>query len=246
MLPLSLTIPFQWLSLQMPTTTADSISHEAETKFVRIIDLATQGQGVWIMIILLLLGSVAAYIFAERLVTIKKASRIPKNFMSNIKEYICEGKANEAIKLCEYENTPGARMIQKGISRIGRPLNDVNSAIENVGNIEIAHLEKGLTTLATISGGAPMIGFLGTVLGMIEAFMNIANAGNNVDVSQLASGIYTAMTTTVGGLIVGILAYFAYNYLTARIDNTVQKMERASMEFMDLLNEPQNKSENVS
>ena len=133
---------------------------------------------------------------------------------------------------------PVARMIEKGISRIGRPLNDVNAAIENVGKLEIYKLEKGLPTLATVAGGAPMIGFLGTVIGMVQAFHQMSTAGNNIDVSQLSGGIYTALITTVAGLIVGIIAYFAYNTLVARVDKVINNMEAGASEFIDLLNEP--------
>ena len=131
-------------------------------------------------------------------------------------------------------------MVEKGISRMGRPLNDINTAVENVGNIEVGRLENGLAGLASVSGGAPMIGFLGTVTGMIQAFFEMANAGNNIEVSTLAGGIYTALVTTVGGLFVGIIAYFAYNYLVARVDKVVRILEARTMEFMDLLNDPAN------
>lgn len=158
--------------------------------------------------------------------------------MDKIKDYINEGKIDAALNLCKKTDTPYARMIEKGIMRLGRPMNDVMVAIENVGNLEVAKLEKGLSLLATTAGGGPMIGFLGTVTGMIQAFFNMANAGNNVDVSLLAGGIYTAMVTTVGGLVVGVIAYFAYNYLISLVDKVVSNMEARSMEFMDILNEP--------
>ena len=160
--------------------------------------------------------------------------------MNRIKDYIHDGKIEAAANLCQTTDNPISRMIEKGISRLGRPLNDINTAVENIGNLEIAKLEKGLPTLATISGGAPMIGFLGTVIGMIRAFYDMSQAGNNIDVSLLSNGIYTAMVTTVGGLIVGILAYFAYNYLVARVEKVVYKVEALTTEFMDLLNEPVN------
>ena len=147
-----------------------------------------------------------------------------------------------AIQYCRTMNTPSARMIEKGISRLGRPINDVQVAIENVGNLEVAKLEKGLTVMATISGGAPMLGFLGTVTGMVRAFYEMANAGSgNIDITLLSGGIYEAMITTVGGLIVGIIAMFAYNYLVMLVDRVVNKMEARTMEFMDLLNEPAQK-----
>ncbi|HPR33093.1 MAG TPA: MotA/TolQ/ExbB proton channel family protein, partial [Prolixibacteraceae bacterium] len=152
--------------------------------------------------------------------------------------YILDGKIDAALALCRSTNKPIARMIEKGIVRIGRPLNDVNTAIENIGNLEVSKLEKGLPVLASVAGGAPMIGFLGTVMGMIQAFYDMANAGNNIDVTLLSSGIYQAMVTTVAGLIVGIIAYFGYNILVSRVENVVFKMEASTTEFMDLLNEP--------
>lgn len=191
-----------------------------------------------IMIPLGVLSVLAVYIFVERYVAIRKASKYDTNFMNRIREYIHEGKIETALNLCRQNDTPIARMIEKGIERIGRPLNDVNTAIENVGNLEIAKLEKNLPLLATVSGGAPMIGFLGTVIGMIDAFYKMSAAGNNLNIGLLSGGIYTAMVTTVGGLIVGIMAYFCYNILVARIEKLVFNMEANSMVFMDLLNEP--------
>ena len=148
------------------------------------------------------------------------------------------GESKAVLSYCRSVNTPSASMIEKGISRIGRPVSDVQAAIENVGNIEVAKLEKGLTIMATIAAGAPMIGFLGTVTGMVRAFFEMANAGNNIDITLLSGGIYEAMITTVGGLIVGIIAMFAYNYLVTLVDGVVNKMEAKKMAFMDLLNEP--------
>lgn len=195
-------------------------------------------KGVWIMVPLALLWLIAVYLFIERYWAIKKASRADVNFMNRIKEYIHDDKIESAMALCQAQNTPVARMIEKGIQRIGRPLSDVNAAVENVGNLEISKLEGGLPTLATIAGGAPMIGFLGTVIGMIRAFYDMSMAGNNIDVGLLSNGIYTAMVTTVAGLIVGIAAYFGYNYLVARVEKVVFTMEANTTEFMDLLNEP--------
>ncbi|HOP03000.1 MAG TPA: MotA/TolQ/ExbB proton channel family protein [Tenuifilaceae bacterium] len=190
------------------------------------------------MVPLALLWLIAVYLFIERYWAIKKASRADVNFMNRIKEYIHDDKIESAMALCQAQNTPVARMIEKGIQRIGRPLSDVNAAVENVGNLEISKLEGGLPTLATIAGGAPMIGFLGTVIGMIRAFYDMSMAGNNIDVGLLSNGIYTAMVTTVAGLIVGIAAYFGYNYLVARVEKVVFTMEANTTEFMDLLNEP--------
>ncbi|MCX6238562.1 MAG: MotA/TolQ/ExbB proton channel family protein [Bacteroidia bacterium] len=199
-------------------------------------DLAMKGG--WIMIPIIALGFVAVYIFGERYYTIQKAAKIDRNFMDQIKMLIHKGKIDEALMLCRSNDTPVARMIEKGISRIGRPLNDVNTAIENVGNLEISKLEKGFPALASVSGGAPMLGFLGTVIGMVQAFYNMSTAGSNVDVSILSGGIYLAMVTTVAGLIVGITAYFAYNILVAKVESVVFKMEATTSEFMDLLHEP--------
>ena len=178
-------------------------------------------KGGWIMLPLLLLSILTIYIFGERWWAIRKASQIDENFMRNIHDYIHEGKIKAAINLCQTQETPIARLIEKGIERIGRPLNDIQTAVENMGNVEIARLEKGLPMLATIAGGAPMIGFLGTVIGMIQAFYNMSQAGSNVDITLLSGGIYTAKVTTVAGLIVGISAYLGYNYLVSRIDNLV-------------------------
>jgi biopolymer transport protein ExbB len=204
-----------------------------------LIDMALKGG--WIMIPLLLLSILTIYIFGERWWAIRKASQIDENFMRNIHDYIHEGKIKAAINLCQTQETPIARLIEKGIERIGRPLSDIQTAVENMGNVEVSRLEKGLPMLATIAGGAPMIGFLGTVIGMIQAFYNMSQAGSNVDITLLSGGIYTAMVTTVAGLIVGITAYFGYNYLVARIDNIVYKMESNTIEFMDLLHEPAGK-----
>lgn len=195
-------------------------------------------KGGWIMIPLAILWIIAVYLFIERYWAIKKASREDINFMNRIKEYIYEDKVESAIALCQAQNTPVARMIEKGIQRIGKPLSDVNAAVENVGNLEISKLEGGLPALATIAGGAPMIGFLGTVIGMIRAFYDMSMAGNNIDVGLLSNGIYTAMVTTVAGLIVGIAAYFGYNILVAKVEKVVFTMEANTTEFMDLLNEP--------
>ena len=200
-------------------------------------------KGGWLMLVLLALSIIAIYIFGKKWWMIHQASTIDANFMRDIRDYIREGKIKSAQSLCERFDSPVARLVEKGLSRIGRPLSDIQTAIENTGNTEVARLEKGLPILATISGGAPMIGFLGTVLGMVQAFFNMANAGNNIDITLLSSGIYTAMITTVGGLIVGILAYFGYNYLTSNISDVVFKMENATIDFMDLLQEPEGNKE---
>ncbi|MFA6402007.1 MAG: MotA/TolQ/ExbB proton channel family protein [Salinivirgaceae bacterium] len=200
------------------------------------LDLAIKGG--WVMIPLAILLVIAVYIFFERYMALRNASKTDANFMNRIKDYIHDGKIEAATNLCQSTDTPIARMIEKGIARLGRPLNDINTAVENIGNLEIAKLEKSLPSLATIAGGAPMIGFFGTVIGMVEAFYNMSHAGNNIDISLLSNGIYVAMITTVGGLVVGILAYFAYNYLVASVSRIVYKLEASTTEFMDLLNEP--------
>lgn len=195
--------------------------------------------GGWIMIVLALMLAFAIYLFIERMVVLTAATKEDKSFMDRIRDYIKEGKIDSAVKLCKKENTPSARMIEKGVSRIGRPMQDVQVAIENVGNLEVSKLEKGLVLMATIAAGAPMLGFLGTVLGMVQTFYNMAqDAGGVIEISTLSSGMYQAMVTTVGGLIVGILAMFAYNLLVSRIDRVVRQLESRTMEFMDLLNEP--------
>ncbi len=209
---------------------------EATEISLNFVDLAFKGG--WIMVPILLLSVIAMYIFIERYFAIRKASKKDANFMNRIRDYIHEGKMDSALALCESNDTPVSKMISKGIKRIGRPLNDVNAAIENIGNLEVSKLEKNLPTLATVAGAAPMIGFLGTVMGMIQAFYDMSTAGNNIDVSLLSHGIYTAMVTTVAGLIVGIIAYFAYNILVAKVESVVFNMEATTTEFMDLLNEP--------
>lgn len=195
-------------------------------------------EGGFIMIPLALLSLICIYIFVERWIVLTKAGHEDKSFMDRIKDYIHEGELRSATKLCERTDTPSARLIAKGISRIGRPMNDVLVAIENTGNIEIANLGKGLPWLATTAAGAPMLGFLGTVIGMVQAFFSLASAGSSANIDVLAGGIYEALVTTVAGLIVGIIALFAYNYLVARINSIMARLEGRTMEFMDLLNEP--------
>lgn len=225
--------------LQVPNIVAEADSAAvAEELSLQAYELALKGG--WIMYPLAFLLILGVYIFFERHFAIKKASKHDTTFMDRIKDKIYAGNINEARALCEASDTPVSRMAAKGLSRLGRPLNDINTAVENVGNLEIGRLEKGLPIIASISGGAPMIGFLGTVIGMIRAFYDMASAGNNIDVALLSSGIYTAMVTTVAGLIVGIIAYFAYNYLVARIERVVYNLESETMVFLDMLNEPAN------
>lgn len=212
-----------------------AVTEEMAAK-MNAFDLALKGG--WIMIVLLVLLLMTIYVLIERTLVINKAGREDNSFMNRIKDYILDGKIDAAMNLCRNTDTPSSRMVEKGISRLGRPMGDVMSAIENQGNIEISKLEKGIPVLATSASGAPMIGFLGTVKGMVKAFMSMASAGANVDVNILSTGIYEALVTTVGGLIVGIIALFAYNYLSTRIKGIVNRLEMRIMEFMDILNEP--------
>jgi len=192
-----------------------------------------------LMWVLLALSILAIYLIGRKWWMIKNASKIDPHFMQDIRDYMNEGKTKSAITLCGKYDNPVARMVETGIHRLGRPMSDIQNAIENCGNVEVARLEKGLPLLASIAGGAPMIGFLGTVLGMVKAFFNMSKAGNNIDITLLSDGIYTAMLTTVGGLIVGIIAYFGYNWLTSQISDLVYKMESSTLEFIDIvLNEP--------
>ena len=213
---------------------------ETGEKTLSIIELITTGgtAGIVIIGLLFVLFVVALYIYFERLLAIKEASKVDSNFMNQIKDYVSDGKIDSAQNLCSQANSPVSRLISKGISRIGKPLDDINTAIQNAGRLEVYSLEKNVSVLATISGAAPMIGFLGTVIGMILSIFEIANSGGSIDIKTLADGLYTAMTTTVGGLVVGIVAYIAYNHIVVKTDKIVYKMEANSLEFLDLLNEP--------
>ena len=190
------------------------------------------------MVPLALLLLLSIYVFAERAIVIARASKEDNNFMNRIRGYVHEGELQSALNLCQATQSPAARLIEKGITRIGRPMNDVLVAIENTGNLEISKLSRGLPWLATTAAGAPMLGFLGTVIGMVQAFFAIASAGNSATIASFASGIYAALVTTVAGLIVGIAALFAYNYLVARINKIMNRLEASTMDFVDLLNEP--------
>ena len=214
-----------------------TVTETAENLSISFWDLFMGGG--WLMWVLVALAAVMIFIFVERFLAIRKASQIDKHFMNRIRDYILEGNITSAVDLCRRTDSPIARMIEKGIERIGRPMSDIQTAIENVANVEVAKLESGLPWLASISGGAPMIGFLGTVVGMVQVFMNMqANNSGAIELSQLSEGMYVAMVTTVGGLIVGIPAYFAYNYLVARIEKLVFRMEATTIAFMDILNQP--------
>lgn len=201
-----------------------------------VIDLAIQGG--FMMVPIVVLSFIAIYIFFERFLTINKANQNPDAFMHKVKEQVLKGDVNGARLLCSQTDSPIARMIEKGISRIGSPLKNIEASIENVAKIEIFRLEKNLSTLATISGAAPMMGFLGTVIGMVKAFISISQQEGSVSPKLLSDGIYTAMVTTVAGLVVGIIAYLAYNYLVSRVQKVIHKMEYTSIDFVDLLQEP--------
>lgn len=209
---------------------------EPTVKSFSIIDLAYKGG--WIMIVLAILSIVAVYIFVERYIALNKAAKEDKNFINNIKSFIHKGDLEGARSLTKNNDSPIGRMLDKGLIRIGRPLNDINQAVENVGKLEVARLENGVSLVGTIAGLGPSIGFLGTVTGMVIAFFDMANAGNNIDIQILSEGIYQAMVTTVGGLIVGIICNFLYSILVSKINKIVFLLEARTMEFMDLLHEP--------
>ena len=210
---------------------------EAETLSIGFWDLFLGGG--WLMWVLVALAGLMIFIFVERFLAIRKATTIDNNFMNRIRDYILEGNIAAATDLCRRTDSPIARMVEKGIERIGRPMGDIQTAIENVANVEVAKMETGLPWLASISGGAPMIGFLGTVVGMVQVFIDMsANQSGGIELAQLSAGMYVAMVTTVGGLIVGIPAYFAHNYLVARVEKMIFRMEATTIAFMDILNQP--------
>ena len=215
----------------------ETISEEKTLSIYKLIMDGGVGGQVIIAILIVLLA-VALYIYFERFFAIKAASKTDSNFMNQIRDHVSHGKLDAAKVLCAQTNSPASNLIEKGISRIGKPLADINTAIENAGRLEIYKLEKNVPVLATIAGAAPMIGFLGTVIGMIIAIHEIANAGGQIDIKMLSDGLYTAMTTTVAGLIVGIISYIQYNHLVVRTNKVVYEMEAKSVEFLDLLNEP--------
>ncbi|MEM9051174.1 MAG: MotA/TolQ/ExbB proton channel family protein [Bacteroidota bacterium] len=226
------------LILQINPAVSDSLSAGQVTEETLSIWELLQGGGWYIMIPLAALSILAIYIFAERWMAISKAQKEDKDFMNRIKDYVSDGKLEAARSFCQSSNTPIGRMIDKGIARIGKPMDDVSASIENVGKLEVYKLEKGLALLATVAGAAPMIGFLGTVIGMIATFhaMKISDAG--VEIAALSGGIMQAMITTVAGLVIGIIAYIAYNTLVVKVDKVVHRMEARSIEFIDLLEEP--------
>ena len=221
------------LLFQTDTTGVEPI----EESFSLVSIVAKGGPiGIVIAVILLILSVIAIYILIERYFTIKRAGEVDSSFMDSIRTYVQNGDIKGAIAVCKTTDTPVARLVGKGLQRIGKPLEDINTAVQNVGNLEIYQMEKRLSLLATISGAAPMIGFLGTVTGMILSFMNMA--GGDVSPESLAGGIYQALITTAFGLVVGIIAFIGYNTLIAQMDRVVFKMEAATVEFLDLLQEP--------
>lgn len=222
--------------LQIITTDSPAVNPPLNDETLSLFSLLLKGG--WIMLPILILAIIAVYILIERYLTIRRAEKIDKEFMNKIKDLVSNGNIDGAKAICKNHDTPVARMIEKGISRIGKPFKDIKVTIENTGNLEIFKLEKNMATLATISGAAPMLGFLGTVAGMIRAFYNLSQAGANVNPGMLAGGIYEALVTTAFGLAVGIVAYIGYNYLTSLIEKVVFKMEATTVEFMDLLQEP--------
>ena len=226
--------------LQDQGTANEIIADVSEEKTLSVIDLIINGgaASTIIVIVLFVLLFVALYIYFERTFAISSASKIDKNFMNQIRDHVMNGKLEAAKLLCAQTDSPVARLTEKGVARIGKPLDDINTAIENAGTLEVYKLEKNVNILATVAGAAPMIGFLGTVIGMILAFHEMASSGGQAEMGSLASGIYTAMTTTVAGLVVGIIAYIGYNHLVNRTDKVVHKMEANAVEFLDLLNEP--------
>ncbi|MGY8887129.1 MAG: MotA/TolQ/ExbB proton channel family protein [Flavobacteriales bacterium] len=219
---------------------AQDIEQVSEVKTLSIMELVmTGGIGGQIIIgLLFILLFVAVYIYFERLFAIKAASQMDRNFMNQIRDHVASGNIQGAKTLCASQNTPVSRLTEKGISRIGSPLDDINTAIENAGRLEVYSLEKNVSVLATIAGAAPMIGFLGTVIGMVLAFHQLATSSGQAEMGALAEGIYTAMTTTVAGLIVGIIAYIGYNHLVVKTDKVVHQMEATAVDFLDILNEP--------
>ena len=233
-----------FLQIELPGETAAAAPAQAveatTQKTMSILDLMVSGGlgGQIIMGLMVLLSIAMVYIFVNRMSAIKRANKIDPQFMKDIKDHVASGNVQSAINLCERSDSPVARMILKGLTRIGKPLQDISASIENQGKLEIQRLERNLPYLATIAGGAPMLGLLGTVIGMILAFKEMANAGGGVQIYMLAEGIYVAMTTTAAGLVVGIFAYFGYNFLVTRVESVIYKMETSSTEFLDLLDEP--------
>jgi biopolymer transport protein ExbB len=231
----ALAILLQATDLNATNTAQTAAGVDKLTEEIPVFELVMQGG--WTMIPLFILSILTIYVFVERLLSINKALKDEKDFMVKVKDYLLEGKVDMARELCTRTNNPAARMVEKGISRIGKPMRDIVSSIENVGKLEVYQLEKRLTLLATAAGVAPMIGFLGTTLGMVKTFFALKSE-TSLEISTISGGIMEAMVTTVAGLIVGIIAHLSYNYLVAKVDKVIHTMEGASIEFLDLLNEP--------
>ena len=231
----ALAILLQATDLNATNTAQTAAGVDKLTEEIPVFELVMQGG--WTMIPLFILSILTIYVFVERLLSINKALKDEKDFMVKVKDYLLEGKVDMARELCTRTNNPAARMVEKGISRIGKPMRDIVSSIENVGKLEVYQLEKRLTLLATAAGVAPMIGFLGTTLGMVKTFFALKSE-TSLEISTISGGIMEAMVTTVAGLIVGIIAHLCYNYLVAQVDKVIHTMEGASIEFLDLLNEP--------
>ncbi len=220
--------------------TTQNLEVVPEEKALSIMDLIFNGglPGQIIIGVLFVLLFVAIYLYFERLFAVKAASKLDRNFMDQIREHVAKGNIQAAKILCVQQNSPVSRLTEKGIARIGSPLDDINTAIENAGRLEVYKLEKNVGILATIAGAAPMIGFLGTVIGMVLAFHQLATSSGQPEMGSLAEGIYTAMTTTVAGLIVGIIAYIGYNHIVVKTDKVIHQMEATAVDFLDLLNDP--------
>ncbi len=231
----ALAILLQATDLNATNTAQTAAGVDKLTEEIPVFELVMDGG--WTMIPLFILSILTIYVFVERLLSINKALKDEKDFMVKVKDYLLDGKVDMARELCSRTNNPAARMVEKGISRIGKPMRDIVSSIENVGKLEVYQLEKRLTLLATAAGVAPMIGFLGTTLGMVKTFFALKSE-TTLEISTISGGIMEAMVTTVAGLIVGIIAHLCYNYLVAKVDKVIHTMEGASIEFLDLLNEP--------
>jgi biopolymer transport protein ExbB len=222
--------------LMQAAETANITVGTAETSLWTLV-AGENGESLFIMIPLMIMSVIVVYIFVERYLAVQRSSKEEKDFMLKIKEYLKEGKIDSAKDLCARSENPAARMIEKGISRLGKSQEDIAVSIENTGRLEVMRLEQRLSFLATSAGVAPMLGFLGTTLGMVQVFIEMKNM-RSLELATISPGIMQAMITTVGGLIVGIMAYVAYNFLVARIESVVYKMENTAIDFMDLLNEP--------
>jgi biopolymer transport protein ExbB len=240
--------PFNFLYKIQDATSdiADGVSELMPTEQISLWQLiwgydSTSGEysltSLVVMSLLFIFSFVAVYVFIERFMAVQRALKGKKDFMQKINDFVTKGNLSEAKQLCQSSENPIARMVEKGISRVGKPMKDITTSIENIGKLEISKLERRLSMLATISGVAPMLGFLGTVLGMVKVFQNMSKE-KTFEIASLSGGIMEAMITTVGGLIVGIIAYVAYNYLVSKVDKVIHNMEGASIEFIDILEAP--------